>query len=228
VTHEALPPPAAGGAAALTERLEVLYTGILFDVMRALGVPGGVLPPGITALDREHRLAGPVWTVHGSLVPTADPHETLLDWTRLLARAPAGCVVVCQPENQEIALMGELSSETLKFRAVRGYVVDGGCRDVAFIRRLGFPVYCRFTTPRDIVGRWLTDELGGSVRIGDVTVNTGDYLLADEDGIVIVPQERAVEVVDAAEAAAAVENKVRTAILQGVDPEQAYVQYGKF
>ena len=147
-------------APSLTERLERLYTGILFDVMRTLGAGAGVLPPGIVALDPGQRLAGPVWTVHGRLVEGAGPHATLVDWTRMLSAAPAGYVVVCQPENHEVALMGELSSEALKTRGVRGYVVDGGCRDTAFIRRLGFPVYCRFTTPRDIVGRWLTDELG--------------------------------------------------------------------
>ena len=116
----------------------------------------------------------------------------------------------------------------MKSRGVRGYVVDGGCRDTAFIRRLGFPVYCRFTTPADIVGRWLTDELGGSVTIGSVNIITGDYLLADQDGIVVIPRLRAAEVIDAAEDAAGVENKVRTAILDGVDPEQAYLRYGKF
>ena len=217
-----------GAARSLAERLERLYTGIIFDVMRALGLEAGVLPPQIVALDPGLRLAGPVWTVHGKLVEGADPHATLLDWTRMLSRAPAGCVVVCQPENQEIALMGELSSEALKSRGVRGYVVDGGCRDTAFIRRLGFPVYCRFTTPRDIVGRWLTDQLGGSVSIGTVAVSTGDFLLADQDGVVVVPGSRAAEVVEAAEYAAGVENKVRTAVLDGVDPEQAYLRYGKF
>ena len=214
--------------AVLAARLERLYTGIIFDVMRALGLPAAVLPPAITALDPSLRLAGPVWTVHGRLVDGADNHETLLDWTRLLSSAPAGCVVVTQPENHEIALMGELSSEALKSRGIRGYVVDGGCRDTSFIRRLGFPVYCRFTTPRDIVGRWLTDDLGGSVTIGSVNVFTGDYLLADQDGIVVIPGARAVEVIDAAEEAASVENKVRTAILDGVDPETAYLRYGKF
>jgi regulator of RNase E activity RraA len=146
----------------------------------------------------------------------------------MLTAAPAGSVVVCQPENQEIALMGELSSEAMKSRGVRGYVVDGGCRDTAFIQRLGFPVYCRFTSPRDIVGRWLTDELGGQVTIGSVRVSTGDYLLADQDGVVVVPGTQAVQVVHAAEEAAAVENKVRTAILAGTEPEQAYLKYGKF
>lgn len=219
---------ASGPTAVLAERLEKLYTGIVFDVMRALGCAPGVLEPGIVALDPETRLAGPVWTVHGRPVVDADPHETLLGWTRMLTAAPAGAVVVCQPENQEIALMGELSSEAMKYRGVRGYVVDGGCRDTAFIRRLGFPVYCRFTTPRDIVGCWLADEFGASVVIGGVTITTGDYLLADRDGIVVLPAARAEEIVAAAEAAVGVENKVRTAILAGAAPEQAYLDYGKF
>ena len=66
------------------------------------------------------------------------------------------------------------------------------------------------------------------MQIGAVTIATGDFVLADEDGIVVVPRLRAAEVVDAAEYAAGVENKVRTAVLGGVDPEQAYLQYGKF
>jgi regulator of RNase E activity RraA len=214
--------------AGLSERLEVLYTGIVFDVMRTLGCPRAVLEPGIVALDPERKLAGPAWTVHGRLVEGADAHETLLAWTRMLSTAPPGAVVVCQPENQEIALMGELSSEAMQYRGVRGYIVDGGCRDSDFIRRLGFPVYCRFTTPCDIVGRWLPDQFGGRVKIGGVQITTGDYLLADRDGIVMLPRARALEIVEAAEAAAKVENRVRTSILSGVDPEQAYLEYGKF
>lgn len=213
---------------ALAERLAALYTGVVYDVMRSLGCAPGVLEPGIVALDPEMRLAGPVWTVHGRLVEDADPHETLVSWTRMLTAAPPGAVVVCQPENHEIALMGELSSEALKHRGIRGYVVDGGCRDTAFIRRLAFPVYCRFTTPRDVVGRWLVDELGGAVEIGGVEIASGDFLLADRDGIVVLPRAAAPEIVAAAEAAARVENKVRSAILSGTEPEQAYLEHGKF
>jgi 4-hydroxy-4-methyl-2-oxoglutarate aldolase len=218
----------ADTAEGLTERLEGLYTGILFDAMSALGFPPGVLKPGIRALDPDQKLAGPVWTVHGRCVEGANAHETLLGWTRMLSAAPSGSVVVCQPESHEIALMGELSSEAMMYRGIRGYVVDGGSRDTAFIRLLGFPVFCRFTTPSDIVGRWLPDEFGGSVEIGGIRITTGDYLLADHDGIVVLPGARALEIVEAAEAAAKVENRVRTAILAGVDPEQAYLQYGKF
>ena len=51
--------------------------------------------------------------------------------------------------------MGELSAETLQRRGVRGYIVDGGCRDIDFILKMGFPVFARFFTPSDIVARWM-------------------------------------------------------------------------
>ena len=59
-------------------------------------------------------------------------------------------------------------------------------------------------------------------------INPGDYLLADRDGIVIVPRARAEEIVAAAEAAIGTENQIRKAILEGVDPQEAYLRYGKF
>ena len=59
-----------------------------------------------------------------------------------------------------IAHMGELSAETLQFRGVRGYIVDGGCRDTGFILNMGFPVFCRYLTPRDVVGIWVPDRFG--------------------------------------------------------------------
>ena len=56
--------------------------------------------------------------------------------------------------------MGELSGETLMRKGVPGVVVDGGCRDVEFLMEMGFPVYARYATPRDIVGYWMVDAHG--------------------------------------------------------------------
>ena len=94
-------------------------------------------------------------------------HETLLGWCTLLAKAPAGHVVVCQPNNHEVALMGELSAQTLQARGVLGYVVDGGSRDTDLVLAQGFPVFCSFLTPSDIVERWIPDRYGEPVTIGD-------------------------------------------------------------
>ncbi len=212
----------------LTERLEACHAAAVHDVLRAMGHGNCVLPPEIRALDPARKLAGEIFTVSGHLDNSLDPHHTLLEWTGLLSRAPAGKVLVCQPNTHAVALMGELSAETLQFRGVRGYVVDGGCRDAGFILDIGFPVFCSFNTPKDIVGRWVPDRFGEPVTIGEVTIASGDWLLADRDGVVIIPGALAAEVVARTEAVMHQENQVRTAILSGMDPREAYLEYGKF
>ena len=212
----------------LTERLERLYTGVVYDTLSDMGLAGQALPPAIQALDPGPVLAGRVWTLSGVRTPSVSRDESLLKWTEFLSAAPADHVVICQPNDNDIALMGELSAETLKFRGVRGYIADGGCRDVDFILKLGLPVYCKFTTPADIAGRWRVDEMGTSVRIGGIDIHTGDYVIGDRDGVVVIPQNRADEVIDKAEQAVSAEDKVRAAILDGVDPKEAYLKFGKF
>jgi len=217
--------PADGDLAA---RLARCYTGVVFDVLRARGIAGCILPPSIVALDRAMVAAGPVFTVRGRPDASVSPHETLLRWTELLSRAPRGHVVMVEGNDAERALMGELSAETLQFRGVRGYIVDGGCRDTAFIRRIGFPVFCDKATPRDIVGAWMPVAYDEPISYGQVVVRPGDHVLADCDGIVVIPGAIAAAVVAEAEAAMQTEDQVRAAILSGVDPQQAYLDHGKF
>jgi regulator of RNase E activity RraA len=212
----------------LSDRLERLYTGIVYDTLSEMGLAGQAMPPAIQALDPGPVLAGRVWTLSGVRTPSVSRDESLLKWTEFLSAAPADHVVICQPNDNDIALMGELSAETLKFRGVKGYIADGGCRDVDFILKLGLPVYCKFTTPADIAGRWRVDEMGTSVRIGGIDIATGDYVIADRDGVVTVPEDRAEEVITKAETSVAAEDKVRAAILDGVDPKDAYLKFGKF
>lgn len=212
----------------LSARLGALYTGVVYDTLSEMGLAGQALPPAIQALDPGRRLAGPVWTLSGVRTPSISRDDSLRRWTEFLSAAPAGHVVVCQPNDLDIALMGELSAETLKSRGGLGYVVDGGCRDIDFILKLGFPVFCRFCTPADIAGRWRVDEMGTSVRIGGLDIHTGDYLIGDRDGVVIVPRAHAEAVIAKAEAAVSAEDKVRAAILAGTDPKDAYLEFGKF
>jgi len=212
----------------LAARLMNCYAAAVHDVLRGMGHGRCVLPPSIKPLDPTKKLAGEIYTVSGHIDITRDPHDTLVQWTGLLSKAPPGKVLVCQPHTYDIALMGELSAETLNFRGVCGYVVDGGCRDTDFILELGFPVFCSFTTPKDIVGRWVPDRFGEPLTIGEVTIRTGDYLLADRDGVVIIPGSIVNEVVSKTEEVLQTENTVRTAILAGMDPQEAYLKFGKF
>ncbi len=210
------------------DRLEKCYSGAVYDVLRAMGRPEQLLPNTIRPLDPDKSLAGKIFTVSGHLDPGLDAHTTLLEWTKLLSRAPRGSVVVCQPNDSTLAHMGELSSETFVFRGVRGYLVDGGCRDSAFILRTGFRVWCRYFTPRDVVGRWVADSFGEPIVIGGVTIRTNDYVMADRDGVVIIPHEIIPEVTERVEGVLRTENEVRTAILAGMDPVDAYLKYRKF
>jgi regulator of RNase E activity RraA len=215
-------------ASDLTARLRRCYAAAVHDVLRTLGHERCVLPPGIKPLDPARKLAGEVYTVSGHMDRTRAPHDTLVQWTGLLSKAPAGKVLVCQPNTHEIALMGELSAETLHARGVLGYVVDGGCRDTDFILALGFPVFCSFHTPKDIVARWVPERFGEPITIGEVTVCTGDFLIADRDGVVVIPSAIAEDAVRRTEEVMRTENQVRTAILSGMDPQEAYLKFGKF
>lgn len=212
----------------LTARLEACYSGAIYDVLRDMGHADCVLPPEIRAIDPDTRTAGRVFTMRGRPDNTISAHDSLIAWTEFLGKAPSGHVVVCQPQDRVRALMGELSAETLQFRGVRGYIVDGGSRDNALVRKLGFPVFARFQTPRDIVAAWMPEAYGDTITIGQVRIATGDYVLADIDGIVVIPEAVAEEAVGRVEVVMQTENKVRAAILDGLDPKEAYLRHGKF
>ena len=132
----------------ITQRLSQLYTGAVHDVLRGLGHDNCVLPAELRPLDPAIKVAGRVWTVSGHIDRTISRHDSLLGWTTLLSKAPAGHVVVCQPNNKEVALMGELSAETLKNKGVLGYVVDGGCRDTDSSWTRAFRCFTAFSRPR--------------------------------------------------------------------------------
>lgn len=214
----------------LSDRLGKCYSGAVYDVLRGMGYPDQVLPETIRPLNPTQILAGRVFTMCGHVDTTLDADTTLLEWTKFLSRAPSDSVIICQPNDSTLAHMGELSSETLSYKKVRGYIVDGGTRDSSLILKIGFPVWCRYCTPKDIVGRWVADAaaFGAPIEIGGIKIHTGDYVLADRDGVVIIPEEIAEEVTERVEEVLRTENKVRTAILKGVDPVDAYLQYRKF
>ena len=212
----------------LADKLRGCYSGAVYDVLRAKGYVHQTLPQYIRPLNLQHKLAGPVFTIQGKRDDSLDAHQSLLKWCELLSKAPANTVLVCQPNDHTLAHMGELSSETLVYKKVLGYIVDGGCRDSAFIENLGFPVFCKYFTPVDVVAKWAATALGEPVQIGEVTIHTGDYVLGDRDGIVIIPGAITEEVVQQTEEVLRTENLVRKAILQGTDPVAAYLRYGKF
>jgi regulator of RNase E activity RraA len=209
-------------------RLEGCYTSVVHDVMRAMGLRNFTLPPRLRPLQPDRVLTGPAFTIEGRIDETAEAHQTLLAWTGLLSQAPAGHIWTCQPHTHLVAQMGELSAETLHRKGVRGCVVDGPLRDTNFLLRLGFACWGTHHTPRDIVGMWLPVATGAEIMIEDVAIRPGDWLHGDRDGMVRIPADVLDEVIDKAVNAMNTESLVRRAILDGMDPREAYLKHGKF
>ena len=213
----------------IIEELLLLNSSIIHDALRTENLLNQTLPHEIKPLLYENKVVGKIWTLSGKLKPDADIDETLLSWTNFLSNAEKNSVIVCQPNNNSIALMGELSAEALKLKGVRGYITDAGCRDVTRIKsEIKLPIYCRYNTPKDVAGRWVVNEMGASIKIGEVNINTGDYIIADEDGIVIIPKNIIFKVINKAKEDLRSENKMRDALLNGLDPKEAYLRYRKF
>ena len=216
------------GSDNFTERLTKCYTGVIHDIMRDDGHKNFTLPSSIRPCKDKHILAGQIFTMEGSVDQTLDHHETLLAWTGFLSKAPNNKVVICQPNNHEVALMGELSAETLQLKGVRGYIVDGGARDLDFILKIDFPVWSIFYTPRDVVGYWKPTGFEHTIKIGDTIINNNDYVLADIDGVVIIPQKNIEDILNRSEKLINTENLVRKSIKEGMDPQEAYLKYSAF
>ena len=124
--------------------------------------------------------------------------------------------------------MGELSAETLQLKGVRGYIVDGGARDLDFILKIDFPVWSSFYTPRDVVGFWKPTQFENTIKIDNTTINNNDYVLADIDGVVIIPEKNIEDILTRSEKLINTENLVRKSIKEGMDPQEAYLKYSAF
>ena len=183
----------------LADRLEACHSSVVHDVMKDMGLPIRVLPRTILGLEPWMKVAGPVFTVRGRPDPSLDKHTSLFEWSGLLSKSPAGHVVVCQPQDDVRALFGGLSAEALKIKGVRGYIVDGGCRDIQAIVDQRFPVFARYATPIDIVCAWRAEAFGEPVAIGGHLVQPDDMVLADRDGAILIEGSAAEAVVAAAE-----------------------------
>ena len=218
----------AAADAGLAARFAAVYTAALADVLDGLGLRAQTLPPEIRPLVPHMRIAGRAFAVEGRPQAGLDYAESITRILECLGAVPAGSVAVYATGDRESAQFGELSATALAARGAAGVVLDGGCRDVEFIERERFPVFCRYATPQDSVPRWLLERHGHEVVIGGVRVATGDWVVGDSDGIVVVPAASAEEVLAAAEGVVGTENEIRAAVRAGVAPLDAYRRYGKF
>lgn len=107
---------------------------------------------------------------------------------------PGSVYVMVVEDGLDIAGMGAIMATGMKYRGFTGAIIDGGLRDVHQIRRLQFPVYSRSIVPSTSVNHYRFTGMNQPVVCAGVKVNAGDIIVADEDGVVVVPRARAAEV----------------------------------
>jgi regulator of RNase E activity RraA len=167
---------------------------LVSDALDRVGYRAQTLFPGIAPLRPGMRLAGRAVTARVSATD-AQPDPPYVTEIRLLDSLEPGDVPVYAVDpDVRAALWGELFSCAAIGRGAVGAVVDGLVRDAAQIAELGFPVFCRGAHPTDTFGRAEVVADRVPVEVGGVTISAGDVVVADADGIVVVPAAAAPEV----------------------------------
>lgn len=205
----------------LAARLSRLDCCAVSDALDKLGLAPAVT--GIAALSVARRIAGRVRTVKlvakdaappASVAPTAGAPRHL-GTTAIEAASPGEIIVIEQRSGLDAAAWGGILARGAKGKGIAGVIVDGPARDIDEARALDFPVYARSATARTARNRIAELETDGPVRIGDVTVQPGDYVLADSSGVAFVAAADAERVIAAAEEIAAREAAMAGAIDRG-------------
>ena len=221
---------ATRGSDNMPRRFARIYTAAVTDVMDEMGLLRQTLPHTIQPLTPDMRVAGYAFTARGRTHrgTLRERDATLRRFLGMLGAVPADSVLVLAANDNEAAHFGELSAEWFRARRVRGAVIDGSTRDAAHISRVKFPTFCRYRTPQDSVPRWRVNDWGQPLTIGGVRIALGDIVVADLDGVVVVPRRVAHDVLKKCEALVGTEGKVRSAIKRGLTPLQAYEKFRAF
>jgi 3-hexulose-6-phosphate synthase / 6-phospho-3-hexuloisomerase len=191
-----------GGEAQIREVLSKISTPNLSDAMHRGGVLEGIKPivPGA-------RLIGPAYCVRTAPGDWSKPVQAI-------DQAQPGDVIVIEVGGVGPAVWGELATHSCQVKGIAGVVIDGAIRDTPEIRKMNFPAFARLSMPNAGEPRGL-GELGVPIKVSGVTINPGDWLLGDDDGVVHIPKEQAVELANRGLSVLEQENRLRAEIDAG-------------
>ncbi|MBI3475841.1 MAG: RraA family protein [Acidobacteria bacterium] len=135
--------------------------------------------------------------------------------------------VMSVEDGADIAGMGGLMGTAMAARGYSGAVIDGGVRDVAYLRKIGFPVYATGIVPSTSVHHYRFAGAQVPIQCDGVTVNPGDIIVADSDGVAVVPRARAAEVLALAEQMDFKEHSMYAVIEKLKSIQEAVKQFGR-
>ncbi len=200
------------------QRLRALDSCALSDALDALGLPSGV--GGIAPFSTLRRIAGRAVTVKLAAGRGDGAPKRHLCTAAVEAAEPGDVLVVEQRSGIDAAGWGGVLSNAARAAGIAGVIVDGPARDIDEAEALDFPVYARRATARTARGRIHERDYNVAVAVGEATLRPGDLVMADRSAVVVVPAERAEEVLAAAEAIAEKERRMTEAVRGGAPPSR--------
>jgi 4-hydroxy-4-methyl-2-oxoglutarate aldolase len=179
----------SGEIKTLRQRLEALDTCLLSDAMDSFGLSGVVAEVG--PIGPPRRIAGPARTVQLDLDSADNPHRGAagsrhLGTTAIVSADPGDVVVVAHRSRTDAAGWGGVLAQAAIAAGIIGVVVDGVCRDVDDYFQHDLPVWGRGAIPASARGRVVETSTGEPIRLGDILVTPGDWIVADRSGVVAI------------------------------------------
>ena len=215
----------------LRQRYLKVDTANVADILDELGHPDLGLSADFWPIrQRLEKMAGWAYTVRGQLTPypgTGDPRKM----EAVGGIGPDELSVWSGGGAEGICFFGELIARGMQYRGSVGALVDGGIRDIEWLDRMDYPVFARYRTPVQSIGRWQVNAWQVPVYLPgatakQVTVRPGDFILADFDGAIVIPAELAADVLVKAEALTEKERLIRADLEAGATLPDVLARYG--
>lgn len=203
-----------------------LYTSVISDSLDDLGFRDQAMRENIRPVLPEARLAGWARTMACVDIFHVMENPYAMEIEAVDSMLAGEVAVVSTGESVRNGPWGELLSTASQARGARGAVVDGLIRDVRKIQEIGFPVFATGMKPVDSKGRGVMLDYNVPVMCGGILVHPGDLVVADFDGIVVVPRSAVPETIHLATDKASRESNTRRELMEGALLGEVFAKYG--
>ena len=212
-----------------TTILQAAGTAAIADIFDQRNLQPPVLDNHLFAVKEGSTFAGPAYTVAGESAIYSGGDRLKLE---AIDNMPGGAVALWAGQDaQGVCCFGDLLATAMRARGVVAAVVDGGVRDLRFLRDCGMPVVARYRTPAQGIGRWRVTSYQQPVKVRGalvdwLTITPGDLLVGDADGVIAIPAALVPEIAAAAAELSTTEGSARQEIAAGLPLLAALAKYG--
>ena len=221
----------AGILAEEQKRLQVLgrflSSPILSDICDELGIDG-VFPPDYQSNLPGAKMFGRARTLHIREATDSDPEDSIYDALQSYKQVVSNDLIVVKNDLPHLAYFGELNMSLSVRSGAVGAIIAGVTRDTRATAEAGFPVFAKGAYCKDIKGRGAVKSINQPIELDGIKIQPSDLIFADQDGIVVIPRKREIEVLTRAIELMTAEKNIVADVCKDVDVEGLVTKYGFF